>query len=146
MNHTDTVHKYRFTVYCYYCIVHTLLNQATQNEDDGSYAKCIMYDGDDRDRTAMCNQCEYFVHPCISCSRADCRMPPTLCEYVKPKMPDIGIPIGRCYHQCCSPFRFLKIISQLKLQKLKFSPWTAAWIQVNSDRPCNRHKPQAIVV
>jgi len=37
-----------------------LLNETIPKEEDGSYAKCKMYVGDDRNKTAACDDWQYF--------------------------------------------------------------------------------------
>jgi len=37
-----------------------LLNETIPKEEDGSYAKCKMYDSGDRNTTIKCDQWEYF--------------------------------------------------------------------------------------
>jgi len=36
-----------------------LLNETIPKEVDGSYSKCKMYEGDDRNKTVKCNEWEY---------------------------------------------------------------------------------------
>jgi len=38
----------------------SLLNETIPKEEDGSYAKCMMYDSENRNTTVKCNQWEYF--------------------------------------------------------------------------------------
>jgi len=37
-----------------------LINETIPKEQDGSYAKCKMYDDGDRNKTVMCEEWEYF--------------------------------------------------------------------------------------
>ena len=37
-----------------------LLNETIPKEGDGSYSKCTMYDGDDKNKTTTCDEWQYF--------------------------------------------------------------------------------------
>jgi len=37
-----------------------LLNETIPKEEDNSYAKCMMYDGENGNKTVKCNRWEYF--------------------------------------------------------------------------------------